>query len=57
MKKWDLRIVKLIKNFMQNNQNINIEENEVHEVKEEVLENITSPQFHLMSEFFNFINK
>jgi hypothetical protein len=43
---------------MQNNQNINIEENKTQESKEEVLENITSPQFHLMSEFFNnFINK
>lgn len=42
---------------MQNNQNTNIKENEVQEVKEEVLENITSPQFHLMNEFFNFINQ
>jgi len=42
---------------MQNNQNTNIEENEVQEVKEEVLENITSPQFHFMSQFVNFINK
>jgi hypothetical protein len=46
---------------MQNNQNTNIEENEVQEVKvesfEKVFEQIHPTQFHIFGEFLQFIAK
>jgi hypothetical protein len=50
---------KFNKNFMQNNQNTNIEENEVQEVKEESFEHffkqIDPTQSHIFSEVLKFI--